>query len=102
VWISFRLPEKAWDKAQYKEGAAMGLDIKEIPLETLYISNRNVRQDSGDITELIDSIRDMGVLEPILVRQKGGRVRGHRWQAPAGSGTKYWAPDHSRLCAGRY
>jgi ParB/RepB/Spo0J family partition protein len=48
----------------------MGLDIKEIPLDTCYISPRNVRQDSGDLTELIDSIRDMGVLEPILVRQK--------------------------------
>jgi ParB family chromosome partitioning protein len=49
----------------------MDLDIKEIPLNILYISPRNVRSDSGDLTELIASIRDMGVLEPILVRQTG-------------------------------
>jgi ParB/RepB/Spo0J family partition protein len=49
----------------------MGLDIKDIPLDTLYISPRNVRQDSGDLSELIASIRDMGILEPILVRQMG-------------------------------
>jgi ParB/RepB/Spo0J family partition protein len=49
----------------------MGLDIKEIPLDICYISPRNVRKDTGDLTELIASIRDMGVLEPILVRQQG-------------------------------
>ena len=49
----------------------MGLDIKEIPLDICYISPYNVRKDPGDLTELIDSIRDRGVLEPILVRQRG-------------------------------
>jgi ParB/RepB/Spo0J family partition protein len=49
----------------------MGLDIKDIPLDSLYISPRNVRTDSGDLTELMASIKDIGVLEPILVRQKG-------------------------------
>ena len=46
-------------------------EFREIALDSLYISPRNVRSDTGDLTELIESIRDMGVLEPILVRQKG-------------------------------
>jgi ParB/RepB/Spo0J family partition protein len=49
----------------------MGLAIKDIPLDILSISPRNVRKDPGDLTELIASISDLGVLEPILVRQKG-------------------------------
>ena len=49
----------------------MSLVIRELVLDTLFISPRNVRQDPGDLTELIDSIRDRGVLQPILVRQQG-------------------------------
>jgi ParB/RepB/Spo0J family partition protein len=49
----------------------MGVVLTELALDTLYISPYNVRSDPGDLTELIDSIRDRGVLEPILVWQKG-------------------------------
>jgi ParB/RepB/Spo0J family partition protein len=49
----------------------MGLNIKDLPLDSCYISPYNVRSDPGDLTELIASIRDLGVLEPILVRQMG-------------------------------
>jgi ParB/RepB/Spo0J family partition protein len=49
----------------------MSPEFKELELDSLYISPLNVRRDPGDLAELIDSIRDMGVLEPILVRQKG-------------------------------
>jgi ParB/RepB/Spo0J family partition protein len=46
-------------------------EFRELALDTLYISPYNVRNDPGDLTELMASIRDMGVLEPILVRQNG-------------------------------
>jgi ParB/RepB/Spo0J family partition protein len=49
----------------------MDLDNKEILLDTCSISRHNVRRDSGDLTDLIASIRNMGVLEPILVVQNG-------------------------------
>jgi ParB/RepB/Spo0J family partition protein len=49
----------------------MGLDIRELALETLSISPQNVRKDLGDLTELIDSITEVGVLEPIVVRPMG-------------------------------
>ena len=49
----------------------MGLDIRELALDTLSISPQNVRKDLGDLTELIASITAVGVLEPILVRPKG-------------------------------
>jgi ParB/RepB/Spo0J family partition protein len=45
--------------------------IREIELDSLIISPLNVRKDPGDITELIDSVMDIGVLEPILVWPKG-------------------------------
>jgi ParB/RepB/Spo0J family partition protein len=49
----------------------MGLVITELALDTLSISPYNVRKDPGGLTDLIASITDIGVLEPILVRQKG-------------------------------
>ncbi|HZA23534.1 MAG TPA: ParB/RepB/Spo0J family partition protein [Dehalococcoidia bacterium] len=49
----------------------MSREFREIELDSLYISPYNVRKDLGDLTELTDSVTDLGVLEPILVRQKG-------------------------------
>jgi ParB/RepB/Spo0J family partition protein len=49
----------------------MGLDVRELALESLSISPLNVRKDVGDLTELISSITDVGVLEPIVVRPMG-------------------------------
>jgi ParB/RepB/Spo0J family partition protein len=46
----------------------MGLNVREIALDTLSISPQNVRKDPGDLTGLIDSILAVGVLEPIVVR----------------------------------
>jgi ParB/RepB/Spo0J family partition protein len=46
-------------------------EFKELELDSLYISPYNVRQDPGDLTELIASIKDIGVLEPILVQPMG-------------------------------
>jgi ParB family chromosome partitioning protein len=49
----------------------MGLVLRDIDLEKVYISPLNVRKDPGDLSEITDSVKDVGVLEPILVRQRG-------------------------------
>jgi hypothetical protein len=36
----------------------MGLDSQELPMDTCYISPRNVRLDLGDLTKLTDSVND--------------------------------------------
>jgi len=43
-------------------------EVVEIPLEKLTISKLNVRRDPGDISELVESIKAVGILQPILVR----------------------------------
>ncbi|MEM2704786.1 MAG: ParB/RepB/Spo0J family partition protein [Candidatus Bathyarchaeia archaeon] len=45
--------------------------VVDIPLEKLTISKFNVRRELGDISELVDSIKTVGVLQPILVRPIG-------------------------------
>jgi ParB/RepB/Spo0J family partition protein len=42
--------------------------VLEIPIEQLIISPLNVRRDIGDIMELAASIKEEGVLQPLLVR----------------------------------
>jgi ParB/RepB/Spo0J family partition protein len=46
-------------------------EIREIALDKLYISPLNVRKDPGDLSEITDSVNGIGVLNPILVRQRG-------------------------------
>ena len=45
--------------------------VIEIPLGKLTVSRFNVRRELGDISELVDSIKAVGVLQPILVRPVG-------------------------------
>jgi len=42
--------------------------MSEIELEKLFVGKCNVRKDIGDIDELVESIRQVGVLEPLIVR----------------------------------
>ena len=49
----------------------MSQEIIELALDNLSFSHLNVRKYPGDLSGLIDSINDLGVLEPILVRQRG-------------------------------
>jgi ParB family transcriptional regulator, chromosome partitioning protein len=44
-----------------------------IPIEDIQPNPHQPRQALGDLSELIASIRGKGILEPILVRPKGGR-----------------------------
>ncbi|MBI5000723.1 MAG: ParB/RepB/Spo0J family partition protein [Euryarchaeota archaeon] len=50
------------------------IEQREIPTERLKIDPVNVRKGASDITELEDSIEKYGILEPIIVREKGKDV----------------------------
>ncbi len=47
------------------------VQVAELELEKLVISRLNVRQQVGDVSELADSIRSEGILQPLLVRPVG-------------------------------
>ncbi len=51
----------------------VGPRIRMIPTERIYPNPRQARSELGNIEELKSSIKEKGVLEPILVRPKGGR-----------------------------
>jgi ParB family chromosome partitioning protein len=53
-------------------GVAIG---RLIPIEDIEPNPRQPRQNLGDLSELTASIREKGVLEPILVRQNGSRYQ---------------------------
>ncbi len=53
-------------------GVAIG---RLIPIEDIHPNPRQPRQEMGDLSELIASIKEKGVLEPILVRPVGGRYQ---------------------------
>jgi ParB family transcriptional regulator, chromosome partitioning protein len=44
-----------------------------IPIEDVLANPNQPRQTLGDLSELAASVRQKGILEPILVRPKGGR-----------------------------
>ena len=46
-----------------------------VPLEDIDANPHQPRQDMGDLSELIASVREKGVLEPILVRPRGSRFQ---------------------------
>jgi ParB family chromosome partitioning protein len=53
-------------------GVAVG---RLIPIEDLLPNPDQPRQSMGDLSELVASVREKGVLEPILVRPMGGRFQ---------------------------
>jgi len=53
-------------------GVAIG---RLVPLEDLLTNPNQPRQSVGDLSELVASVREKGVLEPILVRPLGGRFQ---------------------------
>lgn len=42
--------------------------VAEIKLEKLFVGKHNVRRDLGDISELVESVKQVGILEPLIVR----------------------------------
>ncbi len=53
-------------------GVAIG---RLVPIEDLMANPHQPRQAMGDLSELVASVREKGVLEPILVRPMGGRFQ---------------------------
>lgn len=57
------------------------MEVRDIPLDRL-VPSRNLRTESGDINELVESIREHGLLQPIRVRPIGNGlyqiIAGHR------------------------
>ena len=47
--------------------------IRNIPIEKLVPNDQQPRKDFGDLEELAESIKEKGILEPILVRPKNGQ-----------------------------
>jgi ParB/RepB/Spo0J family partition protein len=45
----------------------------QIELPKLFVGKTNVRKSPGDVGDLVDSLKEKGVLEPVLVRPVGGR-----------------------------
>lgn len=61
-------------------------DLEVIHVDDLTPDPDNVRDDLGDLGELANSIRDVGILQPIVARRTGTRltiVMGHRRHAAA-------------------
>jgi ParB family chromosome partitioning protein len=48
--------------------------VKSVPIKSLTVSPFNARKSMGDITELANSIKAMGLLQPIIVREVEGRL----------------------------
>ena len=53
-------------------GVAIG---RLVPIEDLMANPHQPRQAMGDLSELVASVREKGILEPILVRPMGGRFQ---------------------------
>src|SRR5690349_12938088 len=47
--------------------------LLEIPIAKVFVGKTNVRKSPGNVSDLLQSIRDNGVLEPVLVRPVGDR-----------------------------
>jgi ParB/RepB/Spo0J family partition protein len=63
-----------------------------VDLSKLFVGKVNVRKSPGDVGDLVDSIREKGVLEPVLARPIGGRyeliVGSRRFEAARIAGLK--------------
>ncbi len=64
----------------------------QVELSKLFVGKTNVRKSPGDVGDLVDSVKEKGVLEPILARPVGGRyelvVGSRRFEAAKIAGLK--------------
>lgn len=47
--------------------------VRNIPIEKIIANSLQPRKDLGDLEEMADSIKEKGILEPILIRPKNGK-----------------------------
>ena len=63
-----------------------------VELSKLFVGKTNVRKTPGDVGDLVDSVREKGILEPVLARPIGGRyelvVGSRRFEAAKVAGLK--------------
>ena len=43
-------------------------NVQQIAKEKLFVGELNARIDIGDLTGLVNSIKDIGIIEPLIVR----------------------------------
>ncbi len=60
-----------------------GAVLQEIPIATILPNPQQPRQhfDEETLSALAESIREVGVLQPVLVREQGDKLRAHRRRA---------------------
>lgn len=81
-----RIRSQAATEHTHDTGQVQDDEYVEVPLRRLVPDPDNVRDQVGDVTELADSIRRMGMLQPIVARRRGDQlvvVMGHRRRAAA-------------------
>ena len=63
-----------------------------VEVSKLFVGKTNVRKSPGDVGDLVDSVREKGILEPVLARPIGGRyelvVGSRRFEAAKIAGLK--------------
>lgn len=63
-----------------------------VELSKLFVGKTNVRKSPGDVADLVDSVKQKGILEPVLARPIGGRyelvVGSRRFEAARIAGLK--------------
>jgi ParB family chromosome partitioning protein len=47
--------------------------IRNIPIDRIVTNTLQPRKDFGDLTEMADSIKEKGILEPVLIRPRNGK-----------------------------
>ncbi len=66
--------------------------VMQVELSKIFVGKTNVRKSPGDVGDLVDSVKEKGVLEPILARPVGGRyelvVGSRRFEAAKIAGLK--------------
>lgn len=66
--------------------------VMQIELSKVFVGKTNVRKNPGDVGDLVDSVKEKGILEPVLARPVGGRyelvVGSRRFEAAKIAGMK--------------
>jgi ParB family chromosome partitioning protein len=66
--------------------------VMTVEISKLFVGKTNVRKSPGDVGDLVDSVKEKGILEPVLARPIGGRyelvVGSRRFEASKIAGLK--------------
>jgi ParB family chromosome partitioning protein len=82
--VKFTSAQQSWKE---QTGTVMSVEISKV-----FVGKTNVRKNPGDVGDLVDSVREKGILEPVLARPIGGRyelvVGSRRFEAAKIAGLK--------------